>query len=52
MHRGHQVMPHHKVATSGELSQALIGCLLTMSDADKQLLIDTLGRMISKVDNG
>ena len=48
MHRKHPIMQNHKVATAAELTDALLGCLLSMNDADKQAMIDVLTNMISK----
>ena len=48
-HRKHPVLPHYKVGDSSELTKALLNCLCTLSDKDKQEVIDTLQKFMSKV---
>lgn len=49
MERKHPVLPHYKAADSNELARTLINILLTLSDEQKQEVIDTLSSMKSKV---
>lgn len=48
--RKHQIMDHYKIGTSAEISSYLIGCLLTLSDQEKQQMIDLLRSLQSKQD--
>lgn len=45
--RNHPILPHHKVATAGELASAVMGCLHSMRDEDKINLIESLRATIS-----
>lgn len=46
--RKHPIPNDYKVGNSFDLTKSLLNCLLTLSDQDKQLIIDTLKSMMRK----
>lgn len=48
-HRNHPILPHYKVGDSAELTKALLNCLCTLSDEEKQEIINTLQKFMSKL---
>lgn len=47
--RKHPVLPYYKAADSKELTRTLLNILLTLSDDQKQEVIDTIAGMKSKI---
>lgn len=48
INRKHPVLHSYKVGDSAELTRAVMNCLLTLSDAEKDQIIKTLERLKSK----
>lgn len=48
INRKHPVLHSYKVGDSAELTRAVMNCLLTLSDADKDQIIQALEKLKSK----